>query len=233
MSGTSSRTSSSTSDFGHPLVDVAGAGVEQQGVAGAQGRSAQRLGEPDHPLLVGVGDHQGALAVGEQLLEHHDLADLLEVERGDDVERLVEHDLLATPELIELDRRADVDPQLATAGEHVDRVVFVAGEEGAEAGRRLREPVDLLLQLHDLVACLAKGLCESLVLGRHRRQRALRVGEPQLEAAEWVGASPRRRRRSVTSASRKRTWFSSSSGVRPLALEPPSVIDISPTSCHS
>ena len=55
----------------------------------------QRLGEADDALLVGVGDHQGALAVGEELLEHHDLADLLEVEGGDDVEGLVEHDLLA------------------------------------------------------------------------------------------------------------------------------------------
>ena len=57
---------------------------------------AQRLGEAYDALLVGVGDDQGALAVGEQLLEHHHLADLLEVEGGDDVERLVEHDLLAT-----------------------------------------------------------------------------------------------------------------------------------------
>ena len=80
----------------HPLVDVAGAGVEQQRVAGAQVVVAQRLGEADDALLVGVGDDQDALAVGEQLLEHHDLADLLELERGDDVERLVEHDLLAT-----------------------------------------------------------------------------------------------------------------------------------------
>ncbi len=59
---------------------------------------AQRLGEADDALLVGVGDHQGPLAVGEELLEHHHLADLLEVEGGDDVERLVEHDLLAARE---------------------------------------------------------------------------------------------------------------------------------------
>ena len=84
--------------LGHPLVDVAGAGVEQQRVAGAQRVVAQRRGEADDALLVGVGDDQGALAVGEHLLEHHDLADLLEVEGGDDVERLVEHDLLATPQ---------------------------------------------------------------------------------------------------------------------------------------
>ena len=130
MSGTSSRTSSSTSDFGHPLVDVAGAGVEQQRVAGPDGASsAQRLGEADDALLVGVGDDQGALAVGEQLLEHHHLADLLEVERGDDVEGLVEHDLLATHQGVEVDRGAHVDAQLAAAGEHVDRVVVVAARK--------------------------------------------------------------------------------------------------------
>ena len=126
MSGTSSRTSSSTSDFGHPLVDVAGARVEQQRVAGAQRVAAQRLGDADDALLVGVGDDQRPLAVREELLEHHDLADLLELERGDDVEGLVEHDLLAALERVEVDRRADVDAQLAAAGEHVDRVVLVA-----------------------------------------------------------------------------------------------------------
>jgi hypothetical protein len=47
---------------------------------------------------------------------------------------------------------------LRPAGEDVDRVVLVAGEEGAEAGRRLGQPVDLLLELHDLVAGLAQGL---------------------------------------------------------------------------
>ena len=169
--------------LGHLLVDVAGAGVEQQRVAGPDGVVAQRLGEAHHALLVGVGDDQGALAVGEQLLEHHDLADLLELERGDDVERLVEHDLLAAHEGVEVDRGADVDAQLAAAGEDVDGVVLVAGEEGAEAGRRLGEPVDLLLQLHDLVAGLAQRLREALVLGRHRREGALGVGEAQLEAA--------------------------------------------------
>ena len=56
-------------------------------------------------------------------------------------------------------------------------------EEGAEAGRRLGEPVDLLLQLHDLVAGLAQRLGEALVLGGDGGQRALGVGEPQLEPA--------------------------------------------------
>ena len=171
----------------HPLVGVRRAAVEQQRVAGAQGVGLERVGESDDALLVGVRDDQGALAVGEQLLEHHDLADLLEVERGDDVERLVEHDLLALDQGVELDGGADVDAQLAAAGEDVDGVVLVALDEGAEAGRRLGEPVDLLLQLHDLVAGLAQGLGEALVLGGDGGQRTLRVGEPELQTAGVAG----------------------------------------------
>ena len=216
--------------LGDLLVDVAGAGVEQQRVAGADRLVAQRLGQPDHALLVGVRDDQGALAVGEHLLEHHDLADLLELEGGDDVERLVEHDLLAAPQDVEVDGGADVDPELAAAGEHVDRVVLVAGEEGAEAGRRLREPVDLLLELHDLVAGLTQGLGEALVLGRDRGQRALGVGEAQLQPAGAGGGVGSRRRRSATSASRKRTWLTISSGLRS-PLERPSDVGIGVTSC--
>ncbi len=169
--------------LGHPLVDVARPGVQQQRVAGTQGHVAQRLGDADHPLLVGVRDHQDAVAVGEELLEHHDLADLLELEGGDHVQRLVEHDLLAALQLVEVHRRAHVDPQLAAAGEHVDGVVVVAREEGAEAGRRLGEPVDLLLQRHDLVAGLAQRLGEAFVLGGHRGEGALGLGQPLLERA--------------------------------------------------
>ena len=71
-------------------------------------------------------DDQGALAVGEHLLEHDDLADALELQRRDDVHRLVEHDLLAAAQVVELDAGADGDPQLAAAGEDVDGVVLVA-----------------------------------------------------------------------------------------------------------
>ncbi len=169
--------------LGHLLVDVAGLGVQQQRVAGAQLLLAQRLGQAYDALLVGVGDDQDAVAVGEQLLEHHDLADLLELERGDDVEGLVEHDLLALGQVVEVDGGADVDAQLATAGEHVDGVVLVALEEGAEAGRRLGQPVDLLLEGDDLVAGLAQGLGEALVLRGHRGQRALGVQQALVEGA--------------------------------------------------
>jgi len=65
--------------------------------------------------FVGVRDDQGALAVGEQLLHHHDFADRLVALGYDDVQRLVEHDLLAGPEPFQFDVGADVHPHLAPA----------------------------------------------------------------------------------------------------------------------
>ena len=59
-------------------------------------------------------------------------------------------------QVVDVDVGADGDPQLAAAGEDVDRAVLVGAEEDAEAGRRLGEPVDLLLQRDDLVAGLAQ-----------------------------------------------------------------------------
>ena len=102
---------------------------------------------------------------------------------GDDVEGLVEHDLLAALEILDLDGRADVDAELAAAGEDVDGVVVVGAEERAEAGRRLGQPVDLFLQRHDLVAGLAQGGGESLVLRGQGREGGLGLGQPLLEEA--------------------------------------------------
>ena len=44
--------------LGDALVDVVGSGVEEQGVARAQRRPEQGLGDPDDALLVGVAHHQ-------------------------------------------------------------------------------------------------------------------------------------------------------------------------------
>jgi len=99
---------------------------------------------------------QGALAVGEQLLHHHDLADRLVALGDDDVQRLVEHDLLARPKLFQFDVGADVHPHLASAGEDVSGVVLLRGQEDAESGWRLCQAVDLLLEGDDLVSCLAQ-----------------------------------------------------------------------------
>jgi hypothetical protein len=117
-----------------------------------------------------VRDHQGALAVGQQLLEHDDLADGLVTLGDDDVERLVEHNLLAGLELVQVDVGADVDPHLAAAGEDVGGVVLARGEEDAETGWRLCQPVDLLLERHDLVAGLAQRRCQALILTADRRE---------------------------------------------------------------
>ena len=95
MSGTSSSTSSSTSSFGHPLVREVDPAVDQQRVPGAEVLLLQPVGQPDHALLVTVPDDQAADAVLEDLLEQHDLADLVEVEHVDEVEGLVDHDLAA------------------------------------------------------------------------------------------------------------------------------------------
>ena len=64
-----------------PLVDVLRAGLEQQGVAGAQRLVEQGAGQADDALLVGVAQDEGPHAVLEDLLEHDDLADRLELQR--------------------------------------------------------------------------------------------------------------------------------------------------------
>ena len=205
MSGTSSRTSSSTSDFGHPLVDVAGAGVEQQRVAGAQRarRAAARRGARRAPRRRSrcTRARSPSASISLSITTSPTSSKL---ERGDDVERLVEHDLLARPRSSRstpgLTLTRSLRPPVNTSTESSSLRL----QEGAEAGRRLGEPVDLLLELHDLVAGLAQRLGEALVLRRHRGQRALGVGQSLLEAAGVTGASVSRRRRSVTSASRKR-----------------------------
>lgn len=167
--------------LGHDLVDVAGAGFEEQGVAGSDGDVQQRLGEPYHPFLVGVPEHQGAFAVLEDLLEGDDVADALVLHGLDHVERFVEHDFLAAPQFFELDAGADVHPELAAPGEDVGGAVLVGGEEDAEAGRWLGEPVDFLLEGHDLVAGLTERVGQSLVLCGDAGQIGLQLDDPLFE----------------------------------------------------
>ena len=142
--------------LGDPLEDVARPRLQQQRVAAAQHRCAQRVREPDHALLVGVRDDQRALAVLQQLLQHDDLAGGLEALGDHDVERLVEHDFLAGLELVELDGGAHVDPHLPAAGEHVGGAVVTGRQEDAKARWRLGQPVDFLLERDDLVPGLAQ-----------------------------------------------------------------------------
>ena len=191
--------------LGHPLVGVAGAAVEQQRVTGLRQDLEQRGREAHDPLLVGVGDDQGSLPVLEQLLEHHDFADLLELERGDDVEGLVEHDLLALDQLVEVDGGADVDPQLATAGEHVDRVVLVAARKvpkpaGGWASRSTSS-LSFMIWSRASRSVWARRSFWLVTAASERWVSASRCSRPRA----WPGTSVSRRRRSETSASRKRT----------------------------
>src|SRR5690606_28505596 len=135
-----------------------------EGVAGAQGHSAERFGELDDAFLVGVRDDEGAFPVVEELLEHDDFALFFEVECFDDVEGLVEQDLLAALEGVDVDRRADVHAEFASAGEDVDGPVVAGFEEDPEPGWWLCEPVDLLLERHYLLTSLFEGRYETLVL---------------------------------------------------------------------
>lgn len=167
--------------LGDDLVDVAGAGFEQEGVAGADGDVQERLGEPHHPFLVGVPDHQGALAVLEDFLEGDDVPGPFELHGLDHVEGLVEHDLLAAPEVFRFDAGADVHAELSAAGEDVDGAVFVRLKEDTEAGRRLCEPVDFLLECDDLVAGLTERICQSLVLRGDAGQVCLELDDPLFE----------------------------------------------------
>ena len=90
-------------------------------------------------------------------------------------------------QVVELDAGAHGDPQLAAAGEDVDGAVVVAGEEDAEAGRRLGQPVDLFLERHDLVTRLLEGGDQALVLGGDRGEVGLQVADPLFERAQVAG----------------------------------------------
>ncbi len=126
-------------------------------------------------------DHQGALAVLQDLLEGDDVAGALELHGLDHVERFVEHDLLAAPEVFRVDAGAHVHAELASSGEDVDGAVLVGLQEDTEAGRRLCEPVDLFLEGHDLVAGLTEGIRQSFVLRGDACQIRLELDDPLFE----------------------------------------------------
>ena len=126
-------------------------------------------------------DHQRPVAALKDLLEHDDLADRLVALGDDDVERLVEHDLLAGLELADVDPRAHAHPHLPAAGEHVRGTVLSGLKEDPEAGRRLGQPVDFLLERHDLVARLTQGPREPLVLSVDAGQARLGLPKPLFE----------------------------------------------------
>src|ERR1039458_2210840 len=112
MSGTSSRISSSTSALGirsYTYPDRGSSSSESPPRRGALRSGSRRRGPPP---LAGVRAPPRAVAAVKDLLEHADLADRLEALGDHDVERLVQHDLLAGPESVEIDRRAHAHPAL-------------------------------------------------------------------------------------------------------------------------
>ena len=117
----------------------------------------------DDPLLVGVPDDERTIAAFEDLLHHDDLAGALEAAGRDDVHRLVEHDLLAVAQVGDRHLWRDGNPQLAPAGEDIDGAVLESLQEHAVAARRLRQPVDLLLERDHLVAGLAQRIGQPVV----------------------------------------------------------------------
>ena len=119
----------------------------------------------DDTLLVGAADHERPVAVLHDLFEGDDLALDLEVGGLDDVQGLVQHDLLAALE----------SSRSSTSGEMLTRSlrpfvktsavdVLVRLEEDPVAGRRLGELLDLFLQGDELLARLAQGGGQLLVV---------------------------------------------------------------------
>jgi hypothetical protein len=128
------------------------AGLHEEVVAGAQALPEQAAGELADALLVGASDDERALTVVEQLLERDDLAGDVVTAREHDVERLVQHDLLAALELFDVELRMHCDAHLATGSEHVDGAVVVHLEERAVRRGRHGELLDLFAQRADVLA---------------------------------------------------------------------------------
>ena len=163
------------------LERVVRARVVEEVVADLELLAAQRLGERDDALVVGVAEHDHAI-VGEEVDDRRDLAARDEARRLDDVERLVQQDVLALDEQERIDVRVHVDAHRAAVDEDLGGAVLVRALEDAVGVRRRAELVDLLLEELDLLLRLLEHADEPLVL-------ALGVGE--LLARQLVAASQR------------------------------------------
>ncbi len=169
------------------LEHESGARVEQEMITRSQRSVRDFVGELGHPFLVGATHDDGAPLAGQELLERDHLARQLEAPSQDDVQRLVEHELLAAIELPELDLRVDGDAHLATGGEDVGRAVVVRGEERSVGRGRHREFLDLLPECRDVFACLAQGGRQLLVVGERLRELPFRLEQPLLQGAHALG----------------------------------------------
>ena len=107
--------------------------------------------------------------------------------REHDVERLVQHDLLAPLELFDVELRVQRDPHLATGREHVDGAVVVHLEERAVRRWRHRELLDFFAQRADVLARLAQRRRELLVLRDGLGELALGLEQTLLERSHPLG----------------------------------------------
>jgi len=104
-----------------------------------------------------VADHEGTVAVGQDLAQCADLAHSLEVACLDNGQRLVQAHGLALLERLGVDIGRACQAHFAAGGEHVDGVVVLHGKEHAVAAGRLTQPVDLLAQRQQLLTGLLEG----------------------------------------------------------------------------
>ena len=185
MSGTSSSTSSSTSgrgSFSSSRPDRGSISTESPDRTFSEASSStmsQTRSSSARPTIERP-------AVLHDLLDGDDLAGQLGAAGEHDVERLVEHDLGATAQVLG-DVGQHGHPHLAAARVHVDGVVVVDGGDGAVGRRRLRELLDLFAQRGDVVARLAEGVGQLLVLGDRLGQLALGLEQALLEGAHPLG----------------------------------------------
>ena len=148
---------------GHALEHEPAARLHREGVTDAQRLVAQRAGEAHDALLVRPADDQRPV-VADELLDRHDLADGLVAARLDERERLVELDLLARAQGVQVDGGRDLHVHLATLGDDLGRAVGPPGQEGRERGGWPAQVLQPVLELHDLVARLAQRVRQALVL---------------------------------------------------------------------
>ncbi len=157
-------------------------------VAGTQPLAEQPAGELAHALLVGAADDERPTSFVEQLLERDDLTCDVVTAGEHDIERLVEDDLLAALELFDVQLRVERDAHLAAGCEHVDGAVIVGLEERPVRRGRHRELLDFFAQRSDVLARLAQGGRELLVLGDGLGQLALGLEQALLEGPDPLGS---------------------------------------------
>ncbi len=168
------------------LVGEAGPRLDPNVVAGPELLVEEGLGSLDDPFLVGVGHYQDS-TVGQLLLHRHHLALSVEAAHIDDVHGVVEQDLLAALQLLDVDRRLGVDPQFAAAAHQVDGAVGVDAEHGAERVGRSGQLLDFLAQNGELLTCLFENGGELLVLGGSLSQLTFGLGDPLLQDPHPAG----------------------------------------------